>query len=136
MNLDIQSLKDLIQEWHIDPLVLIFVVAAGFFQNTYLRYWLPFKKLDSRYNASIRTLLVSAVFTVVYASILRLNHVWTAPPGTYCLSYTVATSFYEVLLYPLVVKKIQSITHTDVIDTDNATIKSETTIIEKPKDQA
>lgn len=133
--IDIQSLKDLIQEWHIDPIVLILVISAGFFQNTYLRYWIPFKKLDSRYNASIRTLLMSAIFTIAYASILKLNHVWTAPPGTYALSYTVATSFYEVLIYPLVVKRIMNITHTEVSETGaEGEVHSETTIIEKPKD--
>lgn len=95
-------------ELHIDPFVLIIVIASGFFQSSYLKYWNPTNYKDERYNAGLRTLIVSLIFTVVYCIVLlSLKQFPKERWGTFILSYFTATSIYELVLYPLVKKAIR-----------------------------
>lgn len=99
----------LFQKVTINWTVVALVIAGGFGQNAYLKYWMPFKKLPTDYNAAIRTLLVGLVITVVYFLIVRHSKDLVYIPGEFFVSYCIATSIYQVAIYPLVKKKITAV---------------------------
>lgn len=90
---------------HVDFNVFILVIASGFFQQRFLTPFCWYKK-DPRYDATIKTLAVSAVFCALYIWIykIQMREVPAAErnPGEaamkFFISYACATSFYEVIV--------------------------------------
>lgn len=91
---------------HINGVIVLIVIAAGYFQNSYTKD-LHLSK-DDKTNSALKTLLISGL--VVTIMLLFQNpgreQIWEA-----CLSYFLATSFYEILVRPItkaIQKKIGS----------------------------
>ena len=90
----------------LDPMVIFLVIVAGLFQKKYLD--------KIKINGSWKTLIVSTVFTVVYAVLIKLNGSYTKDmPMKWFLGYVTATSMYELFLkeffakyFPDEVKKV------------------------------
>lgn len=82
---------------HIDPVIVLIVIASGFFQNRFLCYWEISK--DQKTAAAFRTLIVSAAASLIY---LWLVGVKRDAFAYYFLSFFLATSLYELLIRPLV----------------------------------
>jgi uncharacterized membrane protein len=86
-------------EWNLDLIIMLIVIASGFFQDKYLRDWTLSKVNDT--NGALKTLIVSGVVSVIYIILLYSNDafpksVW----AMYFISYFAATSFYELLIKP------------------------------------
>lgn len=75
----------------IDFIIIALVLCAGFFQSKYL--------FNIKISAPVKTLIVSAIFTIAYGVGLWAAGMFTkALIPKYILSYAVATSLYELLL--------------------------------------
>lgn len=92
-----EYIKWLQENLHIDPIVVLIVIASGFFQNRYLSSWVIGK--DTRASSALKTLLVSFVVCVIY---LYLAFTPRNAFANYFLSYFLATSLYELILRPLI----------------------------------
>jgi hypothetical protein len=90
------------------------IVAGGFFAKSYLKTWTNIGKMHVL--DSWKTLIVGTVFSVGYLVVVRLSEglpkeIWTE----LFTSYIFATSFYELILGPVVTfiqKKISGATST------------------------
>lgn len=91
-----EYLKWLEENLHINGVIVIIVIAAGYFQNKYLKLWVITK--DDKTNSALRTLAVAGFVVSVKLLLEGANKVqiWDA-----FLSYFVATSFYELILRPV-----------------------------------
>ena len=75
----------------IDYVIILLVLLAGQFQKRYL--------FHMNMSGAMKTLLVSFVFTFVYAILLTLSEGFTKQlPLRWFFSYVVATSLYELIL--------------------------------------
>ncbi len=81
---------------HIDPIIVLIVIAAGFFQNRYLAKWNISK--DDKTASALRTLVVSGVVSIIY---MWLSFTPRDAFASYFLSYFLATSMYELLIRPV-----------------------------------
>lgn len=81
---------------HIDGVIVLIVIAAGYFQNIYLKD-LNLSK-DEKTNSALKTLLVSGIVVAIMLIFKKAQSpdIWDA-----FLSYFLATSFYELLLRPI-----------------------------------
>lgn len=87
---------------HINGVIVLIVIAAGYFQNSYTKD-LHLSK-DDKTNSALKTLLISGLVVsimLVFQQAKR-DEIWDA-----FLSYFLATSFYELLVRPIT-KFIQS----------------------------
>jgi hypothetical protein len=74
---------------NIDWVIVILVIASGYFQNAYLK--------DFDFADALKTLLVSFVVSGIYLLLVGdLND--KASLARYFFSYFIATSLYEILL--------------------------------------
>jgi hypothetical protein len=80
---------------HIDPIIVLIVIAAGFFQEKYMCSFRVSK--DEKTDAALKTLLVSFSVSIIYLVFKGLPKEMFAQ---YFLSYFLATSFYEMILRP------------------------------------
>ena len=80
----------------IDPVIVLLVLASGFFQKRYLS--------SVKVNEALKTLLVSFLVVSIYWALLGFS---TALLKGFFLSYFFATSFYELIFQPII-KWIQS----------------------------
>ena len=83
----------------VDLIVVALVLCSGFFQKMYLKGFTISK--DSAYDSALKTLLVSAVASVIYIVLFKdpdkANNY-----AKYFISYFGATSLYELLINPFV----------------------------------
>lgn len=86
---------------HINIIIVVLVIASGFFQSKYLGFWQPVKSYPS-YNSALRTLIAATFFCVVYVALdiatLKTVKSWGSE---IFISYAIATSFYELLIKPV-----------------------------------
>ena len=93
---------------HIDPIIVLIVIAAGFFVKRFLRtiHWIK----DERTDEAVKTLLVSFSVSMIYLLLVKTpREMW----AQYFLSYFMATSMYEIIIRPAVKfiqKKIAALT--------------------------
>ena len=88
------------EKLNLDLIIIILVLGAGFFQKKYL--YTPWNKKDSSHDGAIKTLATSAAFTIVYLILLHLQDKTQPIPAVRSfVTYCVTTSFYELLLKPL-----------------------------------
>jgi hypothetical protein len=74
---------------NIDWVIVILVIASGYFQSAYLK--------DLNFNDALKTLFVSFVVSGIYLLLVGdLND--KASLARYFFSYFIATSLYEILL--------------------------------------
>lgn len=76
---------------NINPLVVLIVIAAGYFQRYYLTGW--------KWSSSVKTLLVSFVASAAY--LLLSTEVTKEILANYFFSFFMATSLYEIVLKPI-----------------------------------
>ena len=83
----------------LDLIIVGIVLCSGFFQKIYLKGFKLSK--DESYDSALKTLIVSAVASVIYISFIKdpenANN-W----AKYFVSYFGATSLYELLLSPFI----------------------------------
>lgn len=92
MNTD---LFGLIESNYFDVAIIILVVCSGFLVK---RFWTQQGKLCTAW----RTLIISSVLIVIYTVIMLATHELHPTYWAKCfVSYTVATSFYELILKKL-----------------------------------
>lgn len=82
---------------HIDAVIVLIVIGSGFFQEKYLCAFSISK--DSKYDAALKTLFLSAAISVIYLALVGIKKDAFAE---YFLSYFLATSFYELILKPII----------------------------------
>lgn len=84
----------------LDYVVIILVILSGEFQKRYLADIKSIGKL--KINGAWATLMVSAVFTIAYALLVKLSGAYSRDlPLKWFLSYVTATSLYELFLKAL-----------------------------------
>lgn len=75
----------------IDMVLIMLVILSGIFQKKYLQ--------DLNFKGAWRTLLVSAVFTIIYGLLMMLAGKYTKDlPLKWFYSYVTATSLYQMFL--------------------------------------
>jgi hypothetical protein len=74
---------------NIDWVIVILVIASGYFQSAYLK--------DLNFNDALKTLLVSFIVSGIYLAVGG-NITDKASLAKYFFSFFLATSLYEVLL--------------------------------------
>jgi len=81
---------------HIDPIIVLIVIASGFFQNTYLKMVNIVK--DVKTNSALKTLLVSTIVVTIMLLFQKAKglEIWEA-----FLSYFLATSLHELFIRPV-----------------------------------
>jgi putative effector of murein hydrolase LrgA (UPF0299 family) len=80
----------------IDIYIVGLVLLSGFFQNKYFKGF-KINKKDESYDSALKTLLLSAVVSVVYIYLLKDPEKadnWSK----YFISYFMATSIYELIV--------------------------------------
>jgi len=90
---------------YVDFFIFILVIGAGFAQQRLLAPFVWYKK-DSRYDATLKTLIVSAFFSGIYIWLYKyqLNAVpeteqkEAIPVLKFFISFALATSFYDLIL--------------------------------------
>ena len=85
---------------YVDWLIVVLVICAGYYQNSYLKGVTLAK--DAKYDSTLKTLILGTLFNVVYLVILGVNsglpkEVW----AKLFFSYIFATSFYDILMRPI-----------------------------------
>lgn len=80
---------------HIDFIIVLLVLSAGFFQSRYLSTWEITK--DPKTASALRTLIVSMFASAIYLILLNPGKDTFA---NYFVSYFAATSLYELLVRP------------------------------------
>lgn len=76
---------------NINPVVVLLVIASGYFQRYYLGSW--------KWSSPIKTLVVSFVVSAAY--LFMSNEVTKEILANYFFSFFMATSLYEIFLKPL-----------------------------------
>lgn len=75
---------------HVDFIAVALVILGGVFAKKYFDWW--------GINTSLKTLIFGTVFIAVYLMILHASGtLYKADYSKYFISYTVATSLYEVV---------------------------------------
>lgn len=76
---------------HIDPIIVGLVLLSGFFSTRYL--------FELNIKDVYKTFIVGTILTAIYLFLLNVNGMLLRADYTkYFVSYTVATSLYEILL--------------------------------------
>ena len=79
---------------HIDPVIVALVLLGGFFSKRYL--------FEVNIKEVYKTFIVGTLITCIYLLLLKLNgQFYKADYTKYFVSYTVATSLYEILFKQL-----------------------------------
>jgi hypothetical protein len=81
------------------------VIGSGFLQSRLLKPFVLFKR-DSRYDATLKTFLVSIVLSAIYIWIYKYemknssidDQVRAVPVMKFFISFALATSFYDLIL--------------------------------------
>lgn len=88
---------------HLDPIVVILILAAGFWQKTYLKSWtkLTLGKWSVTLSSAWRTLTIGTIFSLLYVGVVH----WSGMAKDYewtdlYYSYIFTTSFYELIVGP------------------------------------
>lgn len=82
---------EILDKLNLDLVIIALVLSAGFFQSYYL--------FNMKLSPAIKTLIVSFVFTILYAVALWIAGSFDKDMlPKYILSYAVATSMYELLI--------------------------------------
>ena len=99
---------------YIDWTVFILVIGSGFFQNRFLTPFTWYKK-DSRYDATLKTFVVSLIFSAIYTWLWKyeaggassVEQVQGIPWMKIFISFGLATSFYDIIyrLFKIELKK-------------------------------
>ncbi len=90
---------------YVDFFIFILVIASGFFQERFLCVFTWYKK-DNRYDATLKTFVVSIVFCSLYILLYKYaaNGATVADQETgtpwmkLFISFACATSFYEMII--------------------------------------
>lgn len=90
---------------YVDFFIFILVIGAGFAQERLLSPFCWYKK-NARYDATLKTFVLSLVFSAIYIWIYKyeLNHATEAdqvkavPVMKFFISFALATSFYDLIL--------------------------------------
>lgn len=82
---------------HIDWIVVVIVLCSGFFQKNYIKK--PVLSKDEGYNSALKTLVLSAIFSVAY-TLLAKNPDNPINWSQFFFSYVFSTSLYEILVAP------------------------------------
>lgn len=98
---------------HIDPIIVLIVLASGFFTKRYLKKF-NLVKNDEKTNDAVKTLVISFIVSIIYLALQGLpREMWSQ----YFLSYFLATSLYELILRPII-KAVQKATGSLDADAD------------------
>lgn len=82
---------------HIDPIIVLIVIASGFFSKRYLKGF-ALVITDEKADDAFKTLLVSLIVSAVYLALIGLpREMW----AQYFISYFLATSLYEIIVRPI-----------------------------------
>lgn len=82
---------ELLEKLNLDLVIIALVLCGGFFQSYYL--------FNIKLSAAVKTLVVSFVFTMLYAVALWIAGSFDKSMlPKFILSYAVATSMYELLI--------------------------------------
>lgn len=103
-----EILNYLNDKMNIDYIIVLIVFLSGYFQELYL-CGLVFSKSNPRYDAAIKTLLVSFVVGSIYIYFMyRNDRTVPVPYVKYFISYFVATSLYDLAVKPVrnLIKKL------------------------------
>lgn len=91
------------QNLHINIIIVVLVIMAGFFQAKYMCA-ITFFKGNAKTDAALKTLLIGSIFSAVYVwldyAVLKTTADWKAEMF---VSFTVATSFYDILIKPVMI---------------------------------
>lgn len=114
-----QLFEYLKHQLNIDIIIVVLVILSGFFQDKYMGVF-RWSKSD-RYDASLKTLALSAAISLVYillmydfhknASMKKGEPVDAIPWAKYLISYFAATSLYDLVINPFrkfITKKLGS----------------------------
>lgn len=94
-----QTLKEI----HLDPIIIILILAGGFWSKTYLKSWskIGFKNWTLEVSNAWKTLIIGTVFSGLYVGIMHWTNKATPEIWTELFySYIFATSFYELIIGP------------------------------------
>lgn len=84
-------------KFHLDAVIIILVIAGGFFQKRYL--------FNIKLADAWKTFLVGFIFTSIYLLLLVASHQFkTEKLVDYFISFCVATSCYDLVLKPIIKK--------------------------------
>ena len=87
-----EPFEQFLTELNIDLMIVVMVLAGGFFSTTYLKSW-------KWANDAWKTLIVGSVFSAAYVLVVFLEKEMTAQIWKSSLvSYVFATSFYELVI--------------------------------------
>jgi hypothetical protein len=94
---------EFLRSFHIDPIVVVLIIAGGFFAKTYLGGLTHVRIGVKQANISVawKTLIVGTWFSAMYIGILAAigqfsKDIWLE----LFYSYVFATSFYELIINP------------------------------------
>lgn len=99
------ELLEQIKNLGIDPIIVILIIAGGFFATRYLGSLTKIQlgKMVISFNDAWKTLLVGTVFTILYIVVLHFSgELQRDMVKSFFYSYVFATSFYELLVGPIV----------------------------------
>ena len=84
------------QNLHMDGVIVLIVIASGYFQNSYMKN-LNLSK-DEKTSSALKTLLVAGLVVSIMLIFKRADRdaIWLA-----FQSYFFATSFYEIIVRPI-----------------------------------
>lgn len=109
-----ENLLNWLDTKYVDFFIFILVIGAGFFQSRFLCPFTWYKK-DPRYDATLKTFAVSAVFSAIYIWLWKYEanqaptteQVQAIPVLKFFISFALATSFYDLIVrfFKLEVKK-------------------------------
>jgi len=100
-----ESILNWLDTKYVDFFIFLLVIGAGFAQARFLSPFIWFKK-DLRYDATLKTFVVSLIFSSIYIWIYKyeLKHstaeeqIEAVPVMKFFISFALATSFYELIL--------------------------------------
>jgi hypothetical protein len=121
-----------LKEIHIDPIIAMIIVAGGFFSKTYLKDLTNIGRF--KFTDAWKTLLVGSIFITVYIIILSLTNAFPQDMWLEVFySYIFATSFYELILSPIMASITKKIMGSEVTTTTTITkvVKPENPPIEE-----
>lgn len=100
-----EALLNFLDTKHVDFFIFILVIASGYFQDRFLCVFTWYKK-DSRYDATIKTFVVSLIFSAIYVWLFKyeaggateVEQAAGTPWKKIFISFACATSFYDLVL--------------------------------------
>lgn len=99
------ELIETIKRLGIDPVIVILIIAGGFSAKRYLASLTKIQigKFVFNFNDAWKTLVVGTIFTTVYILVLKFTgELERNMFKSFFYSYVFATSFYELLVGPVV----------------------------------